>query len=50
MRAATEFADFDRALKLLLMVHAGETPETVVEFTPHSCKNAQVTAGSWRVW
>ena len=46
MRAATEFADFDRALKLLLMVHAGETPETVVEFTPHSCRHVQVTAGS----
>ena len=41
-----EFADFDRALKLLLMVHAGETPETVVEFTPHSCRHVQVTAGS----
>ena len=42
-RPAT-YHDFSRSLHLLLMVYAGETPETVVNFTPHGCRHVQVTA------
>ena len=44
-RPAT-YHDFSRSLHLLLMVYAGETPETVVNFTPHGCRHVQVTAGA----
>ena len=44
-RPAT-YHDFSRPLHLLLMVYAGETPETVINFTPHGCRHVQVTAGS----
>jgi hypothetical protein len=44
-RPAT-YSDFSRSLHLLLMVHAGESPNTVVEFTPHSCRHVQVTAAT----
>ena len=37
------YADFIRALHLLLMLHGGETPSSVVEFTPHGCRHVQVT-------
>ena len=44
-RPAT-YSDFSRSLHLLLMVHGGESPRTVVEFTPHSCRHVQVTAAT----
>ena len=44
--AQSDFLNGLALLQLLLMVHAGETPETVVDFTPHSCRHVQVTAGS----
>lgn len=28
------------------MVHGGESPTTVVDYTPHGCKHVQVTAGA----
>ena len=40
------YDDFARALHLLLMIHGGETPESVIEFTPHGCRHVQVTAGA----
>ena len=40
------YNDFRRSLHLLLMLYAGETPATVVEYTPHSCRHVQVTAGT----
>jgi len=41
-----QYADFSRALHLLLMVYGGETPETVVGYTPHGCRHVQVTAAA----
>ena len=40
------YADFSRALHLLLMVYGGETPSTVVDYTPHGCRHVQVTAAA----
>ena len=44
-RPAT-YDDFSRSLHVLLMVYGGESPETVIEFTPHGCRHVQVTAGT----
>ena len=44
-RPAT-YADFNRAWHLLLMVYGGESPQTVVEYTPHGCRHIQVTAAT----
>ena len=41
-----EYRDFSRALHLLLMIHGGENPESVTEFTPQVCRRFQVTAGA----
>ena len=41
-----EYRDFSRALHLLLMLYGGESPRSVIEFTPHSCRHVQVTAGA----
>ena len=41
---AARYADFSRALHLLLMAHCSESPDTVVEFTPHGCRHSQITA------
>ena len=38
------YADFSRALHVLLMVYAQAVPETVVTYTPHGCRHVQVTA------
>ena len=40
------YSEFSRSLHLLLMVYGGETPQNVVEFTPHSCRHVQVTAAT----
>ena len=40
------YSDFSRSLRLLFMIHAGESPASVVEYTPHSCRHVQVTAGT----
>ena len=40
------YADFDRSLHLLLMLYGGETPESVVDYTPHGCRHVEVTAGT----
>ena len=40
------YHDFHRALQLMLMVYAGESPASVVEFTPHGCRHVQVTAAT----
>mgnify|MGYP003324326614 CR=1 FL=1 len=41
-----EYRDFSRALHLLLMLYCGETPESVVCYTPHGCRHVMVTAGT----
>ena len=41
-----EYRDFSRALHLLLMIHGGENPESVTDFTPHGCRHVLVTAGA----
>jgi hypothetical protein len=38
------YGDFSRALHLLLMIYGGESPESVIEFTPHGCRHVQLTA------
>ena len=40
------YADFSRALHLLLMVYGGESPSTVIDYTPHGCRHVQVTAAA----
>ena len=41
-----QYQDFSRALRLLLMVHGGETPDSVIEYSPHGCRHVQVMAGA----
>ena len=41
-----EYSDFNRALHLLLMVYAGESPQSVVSYTPHGCRHVAVTAAT----
>jgi len=41
-----EYRDFSRALHLLLMIYCGESPKSVVEYTPHGCRHVMVTAGT----
>ena len=41
-----EYRDFGRALHLLLMLYGGESPKSVVEYTPHGCRRVMVTAGT----
>ena len=41
-----EYRDFSRALHLLLMLYCGESPTSVVEYTPHGCRHVMVTAGT----
>ncbi len=40
------YHDFHRALHVLLMVYAGESPDRVVEYTPHGCGHCKVSAGA----
>ena len=46
LRRPAEYRDFARAYHLLLMVYGGESPSSVVEYTPHGCRHVQVTAGA----
>lgn len=46
LRRPARFADFSLASRFLLMVYGGETPDTVVEYTPHGCRHVQVTAAA----
>ena len=46
LRRPAAYADFNRSLHLLLMVYGGESPETVVEYTPHGCRQVHVTAAT----
>ena len=46
LQRPARYADFSRALHLLLMVYGGETPSTVVDYTPHGCRHVQVTAAA----
>ena len=39
------YNDLSRALHLLLMVHGGESPDSVIEYTPHECRHFQLSAG-----
>jgi hypothetical protein len=41
-----EYRDFSRALHLLLMIYCGESPNSVVDYTPHGCRHVMVTAGT----
>ena len=46
LRRPAFYSDINRALHLLLMVYGGETPETVVDYTPHGCRQVHVTAAT----
>ena len=46
LRRPAEYRDFARAYHLLLMIYGGESPSSVVEYTPHGCRHVQVTAGA----
>jgi len=46
LQRPAEYSDFSRALHLLLMVYAGETPQNVITYTPHGCRHVSVTAGT----
>jgi hypothetical protein len=46
LKRPAEYRDFARAYHLLLMVYGGESPSSVVEYTPHGCRHVQVTAGA----
>ena len=40
------YADFSRALHLLLMLYGGENPGSVIDYTPHGCRHVQVAVGT----
>lgn len=48
LRRPARYTDRSRAFRLILMLYGGETPETVVEYTPHGCRYVQVTAAAQR--
>ena len=41
-----EYRGFSRAFQTLLMTYGGETPASVITYTPHGCRHVQVTAGT----
>jgi len=41
-----EYRDFSRCFHTLLMIYGGETPASVIAYTPHGCRHVQVTAGT----
>ena len=41
-----ECRGFSRAFQTLLMTYGGETPASVITYTPHGCRHVQVTAGT----
>ena len=41
-----EYRDFSRSFHTLLMTYGGETPASVIAYTPHGCRHVQVTAGT----
>ena len=41
-----EYRDFSRAFHTMLMTYGGETPASVVAYTPHGCRHVQITAGT----
>ena len=46
LRRPARYADFSRAFHLLLMIYGGESPNTVIDYTPHGCRHVQVTAAT----